>query len=76
MLKKFIGDKGGCTITKPTFQETNQDNPLVSKPKKMKEMAGFSNRGLTKNVFYKVFYPVLRYRTKSINRPIARRKDE
>jgi hypothetical protein len=38
VLKKFIGDKGGCTITKPTFQETNQDNPLVSKPKQLIEI--------------------------------------
>jgi hypothetical protein len=38
VLKKFIGDKGGCTITKPTFQENTQYNLRVSKPKKLTEI--------------------------------------
>jgi hypothetical protein len=47
----LIGIKGGCANATPTLQENTQDNPRVSQLKKMKEMEGFSNRGLTKNVF-------------------------
>jgi hypothetical protein len=51
VLKKFIGDKGGCTITKPTFQENTQYNPLVSQLKKNYRNGGLLKPWINKKCF-------------------------